>query len=247
MEGAAYIAMTGMQAASRQMDTIANNLSNAQTTGYKAQRVAFRALPFFYQGLPNRVDVMAQGNGDNMAEGAVVQTGINTNVAINGPGFFVVQSPGGQEAYTRAGDFLVSSNGMLVNANGQAVMGIEGAPIYVPQNSRVSIGTDGTVSALPNTPNAQAISVGQLLVVNPATGSYQEAAGNLFVPTVGSTVDTTPATTSLVPDALENSNVNTVESMVNMISASRLFQWETQAEQNVATNAKAAESIPSNI
>ncbi|MBU2766759.1 flagellar basal-body rod protein FlgF [Acidithiobacillus ferrivorans] len=247
MEGSAYIAMTGMQAAAQRMDVVSNNLSNAGTTGYKREQVAFRALPFFYQGQPNRVDVMSQGNGWDMSMGPLQQTGIPTNVAINGSGFFVVQSKGGAQAYTRDGNFTASSDGMLVNQNGQAVLGVGGAPLFVPAGATVAVGSDGTVSVTPNTPNAQAVSVGQILVVDPPASSVTESGANQFQPTAGGPLDTTPSAATLVSGALEGSNVNPVSSMVNMISASRLFQWETQAEQTISADDKSAQNIASNL
>lgn len=247
MEGAQYIAMTGLLAASRSLDVTSNNLANADSTAFKAERAAYRAVPFFYQGLPNRVDTVAQKNGIDMQEGPIQQTGRSLDVAINGPGFFVVQDKGGAQAYTRAGNLDVNSQGMLVNANGQAVLGTRKAPIFIPPSAQVSIAQDGSVSVIPNTPNAQAIIVGQLLVVNPKPGTVQPTGNGTFAPVGGGKMDLTPGPASLVPGALEGSNVNTVNSMVNMISDSRLFQWETQAIQTVAADQKDAGSIPTNL
>lgn len=248
MEGSQYIAMTGMTAASQSLDVTANNLANANSTAFKAERAAYRAVPFFYQGLPNRVDTIAQKNGINWQEGPIQQTGRALDVAINGPGFFVVQDAGGEQAYSRAGNLDVTSQGMLVNANGQAVLGVNQAPIYVPPNAQVSIASDGTVSVIQDTPNAQADNVGQILVINPNLPSLQLAGNGTYIPANGSGIDFKKRiATNLVPGALEGSNVNPVMSMVNMISDSRLFQWETQAEQTIAADQKDAGNIPSNL
>lgn len=247
MEGSAYIAMTGLLAASKRLDVTANNLANASTTGYKAERAAFRAVPFFYQGQPNRVDVVAQKNGMDLQQGAIQQTGRSLDIALNGPGFFVVQSQGGEKSYTRAGNFNLSAQGMLINASGQAVLGVGGSPIYVPSGASVRVTPDGTVSATPNTPNARASSVGQILVVNPPSASIQPQGNGLFAPNPGQKVSIKGIAAQIVPGALEGSNVNPVNSMIHMISASRLFQWETQAVQTISTDQKDANSIPSNL
>ncbi len=247
MEGSAYIAMTGLIAASKRLDVTANNLANVNTTGFKAEQAAFRAVPFFYQGQPNRVDVVAQKNGMDLQQGPIQQTGRPLDVALNGPGFFVVQSQGGSKAYTRAGNLDISSQGMLVNANGQAVVGEGGAPLYVPQGASVRIASDGTVSAIPNTPNSQAINVGKILVVNPSSTAIQPVGNGLFAPVSGQSVSLSGIAAKIVPGALEGSNVNPVSSMVHMISASRLFQWETQAEQTIATDQQDASTIPANL
>ncbi|OCX72161.1 flagellar basal body rod protein FlgF [Acidithiobacillus thiooxidans] len=248
MEGTQYIAMTGMLAAYRSLDVTANNLANSNSTAFKAERAAYRAVPLFYQGLPNRVDTVAQKNGVNWQEGPIQQTGRSLDVAINGPGFFVVQNSDGTQAYTRDGNLDITNQGMLVNGNGQAILGTGRVPIFVPPNAHVSIAADGTVSVVPDTPNAQADNVGQILVVNPKPQSLQLAGSSVFVPANGAAInfkDQIPA--NLIPNALEGSNVNSVSSMVNMISDSRLFQWETQAEQIIATDQKDSSNIPSNL
>ncbi|MHB1707074.1 MAG: flagellar basal body rod protein FlgF [Acidithiobacillus sp.] len=248
MEGSQYIGMTGMMAAARSLDVTANNLANSSSTAFKAERAAYRAVPFFYQGLPNRVDTVAQKNGINWQEGSIQQTGRPLDVAINGPGFFVVQNAGGTQAYSRAGNLDVTSQGMLVNANGQAILSTGRAPIYVPPNAQVSIAQDGTVSVIPNTPNAQAAVAGHILVVNPSPQSVRLAGNGTFAPANGATINfKSGVAANLVPGALEGSNVNPVDSMVHMISDSRLFQWETQAEQTIAADQKAAGSIPTNL
>lgn len=248
MEGSQYIAMTGMLAAARSLDVTSNNLANTNSTAFKAERAAYRAVPFFYQGLPNRVDTVAQKNGVNWQEGPIQQTGRSLDVAINGPGFFVVQDAGGAQAYSRAGNLDVTSQGMLVNSNGQAVLSTGHAPIYVPPNAQVSIAPDGAVSVIPNMPNAQAATVGQILVVNPNPQSLQLAGNGTFAPANGTAINLKNSiAANLVPGALEGSNVNPVSSMVHMINDSRLFQWETQAEQTIAADQKDAGSIPTNL
>ncbi|MCE5388634.1 MAG: flagellar basal-body rod protein FlgF, partial [Acidithiobacillus sp.] len=234
-------------ASERNLDVVANNLANTNTTGYKAERAAFRAVPFFYEGLPNRVDVVAQKNGINLQQGPIQKTGRPLDIALSGPGFFVVQSQGGEKAYTRAGNLDISAQQMLVNANGQAILGTNGAPIYVPANANIRIAQDGTVSAIPNTPNAQAVTVGKVLVVNPSANSIQLAGANLFSPANNGQIDLQPIATPIVPGALEGSNVNPVGTMVHMISASRLFQWETEAEQTLSTDQQDTSTIPSNL
>ncbi|OFC28459.1 flagellar basal body rod protein FlgF [Acidithiobacillus caldus] len=247
MEGTQYIAMTGMMASANILDVTANNLANASSTAFKAERAAYRAVPFFYQGLPNRVDTVAQKNGVDWQEGPIEQTGRALDVAVNGPGFFVVQDAGGTKAYSRDGNLDINAHGMLVNAQGQAVLGAGGVPIFVPPNANVRIASDGTVSVVPDTPNSQAANVGQILVVNPNPSNLQIAGAGEFVPITGAVSMKNAIPANLIPGALEGSNVNPVSCMVHMISDARLFQWETQAEQSIAANQKDAETIPTNL
>ena len=234
------VAATGMGAQETMLDTIANNLANANTTGYKKQNVEFEDL--VYQNVRSAgpvdggaiVPTMSQvGSGARVvttsrsfAQGALQQTGNPLDVAVEGSGFLAVMQPGGQLAYTRAGSLKLDAQGRLSTSDGLPVE----PPITIPANATaVTIGPDGTVSI--TQPNQHApTSVGQLQVTTFANPNGLNALGhNLFEPTGASGEPLTGAPGldgrgTILQGSLENSNVDVVSEMVNLISAQRAYE-----------------------
>ena len=152
MDRLIYTAMTGAAQSLEQQSTVANNLANASTTGFKAQLSAFRQVPMNFEGNANgdpssRTFVLASTPTADYTPGPVQQTGNPLDVAIQGPGWLSVQAADGTEAYTRAGNLHVDANGQIVTANNLPVIGT-GGPISVPPGAEITIGKDGTVSAI---------------------------------------------------------------------------------------------------
>jgi flagellar basal-body rod protein FlgG len=246
MYSALWIAKTGLDAQQTRMSVIANNLANVNTTGFKRDRASFEDL--IYQ---NVRQVGAQSTQDTeLPSGLVVGTGVRTvatqklhsqgnivqtnnsfDLAIEGRGFFQILHPDGSIAYTRDGTFGMNSEGQVVNNNGYA---LEPA-ITVPANTlSVTVGSDGVVSALVSGSNAPT-QIGTIELadfINP-TGLF--AAGqNLYRETASSGAPTTatPGTDglgTLMQGALESSNVNVVEEMVNMIETQRAYEMNSKA------------------
>lgn len=183
MDRLIYVAMNGAKHTLERQAVVANNMANASTTGYRAALAAFRALPVFGTGAPTRTFVVDSTVGSDLRPGAVLPTGRSLDVAINGQGWIAVQGRDGREAYTRAGDLQIDSTGALQTRNGLAVLG-EGGPIVIPPNSEITIGADGTVSAIPTDtiPNAVNI-VGRIKLVNPPAGNLKRSDDGLFRPT----------------------------------------------------------------
>ena len=123
--------------------------ANASTNGFKAELVAFRALPVVADApaTPTRAFVVDSTIGHD-PQGPLVHTGNEQDFALKGAGFFAVQAPDGQEAYTRDGGYVVDENGIMRTRSGLVILS-DGGPITVPNNARVSIGEDGTISAVP--------------------------------------------------------------------------------------------------
>src|SRR6185312_15083442 len=143
MDRLIYVAMTGAQQLLEKQAVAAHNLANASTPGYKADISAFRAVPMTGPGQPTRTYAVETTPGADFTQGTVTETGRDLDAAINGPGFFAVQTTSGTEAYTRAGGFSVSAEGELTDA-GRTVMG-DGGPIAIPENSKVSLDGDDSV------------------------------------------------------------------------------------------------------
>jgi flagellar basal-body rod protein FlgF len=233
MDQLIYTAMTGARYLMDRQATLAQNLANASTNGYRSDTVALRAVPVQGQTAGTRVFTVETTTGSDFTQGPMQATGRNLDVAVQGSGWLVVQGGDGNEAYTRAGSLQVGSDGTLQLPNGLPIQG-DGGPITVPQNAQVEIGTDGTISA--KTPGqANTINVGKLKLVNPDAGDLVKGTDGLFRTSSGEPADADPSV-RVADGTLEGSNVNPIDAMVGMISAARQFELQTKllttAEQN---------------
>ena len=217
MDSGYYAACTALVSRTQALDTIANNLANASTVGYRAQHNQFSSVLAAASGAPgsdlnqaiNNYGILS-GTTLDESQGALQKTGNNLDLAIQGSGFFVVQTASGP-MYTRDGSFQVSSKGQLITASGDPVMGDKGT-ISMPPGT-VSISADGTISS-------NGAVAGKLKLVSFPAGTALTSAGETYYsapPNSG-----TAATDSSVKQGmLESSNVNPVTSMVELITAQR--------------------------
>lgn len=232
---------TGMIAQQFNLDTIANNLANINTTSFKEQRAEFEDL--MYQtykssGAANGATQVGLGSAfkasaSNFSQGAIQQTSNPYDIAITGNGFFQVSKPDGSVAYTRDGSFKQDSNGQLVTSDGYLL----DPPISVPPNATaISISPTGEVfAAVPGADQPQSLGTISIAVfANPA--GLTRAGQNLYV-AGGSSGDaqiTTPGQNGsgeLKQNCLEGSNVQVVEEMVRMIMAQRAYEINSKAIQ----------------
>lgn len=246
MNSALWAAKTGLDAQQTQMTVVSNNLANVNTTGFKKDRAVFEDL--MYQNLrqvgastsqdTQAPSGLALGTGVRVVatekvytQGNFNQTGNAMDVAISGRGFFQVNLPDGSMAYTRDGSFQVNSQGQLVTASGYAVQ----PSITIPQGAQsITIGTDGTVSAT-LAGESSPTQVGTIQIadfINPA--GLQARGENLLVESAasGAAQLSTPGLSglgTLQQGAVESSNVNVVEEMVNMIQTQRAYEMNTKA------------------
>src|SRR5512132_4380410 len=146
MDRMIYLSMAGAKATMQRQDTLANNLANVSTVGFRAELQALRAVPVEGSGASTRVYALESTPGYSAEAGSVTATGRNLDVAVKGSSWLAVQALDGTEAYTRAGSLDVSADGTLTTRNGLLVLG-DGGPIQLPPNSEVSIGADGSVGA----------------------------------------------------------------------------------------------------
>ena len=242
MDRLIYTAMTGAKHAFLQQAGVANNLANASTTGYRSMEHKFRAVPIQGEGAPTRAFVVDASVVDAFDQGPMMATGRPLDVAVQGAGWIAVEASNGQEAYTRAGNLQVNANGQLQTASGQNVLS-DGGPIAIPPDNRITIAPDGTVSVVPlfGIPNNTNI-VGRIKLVNPAENNLVRGGDGLFRTKNGAPADA-DVNVKLAPETLEGSNVNTVDSMVNMISLARQFEMQIKMLQTADTNASKASQI----
>lgn len=246
MNSALWVAKTGLDAQATRMTVISNNLANVATTGFKKGRAAFEDL--LYQtvrqpggqtsqqtqaptGLTLGTGVRVVATARQFSQGNVQQTSNSLDLAVNGRGFFQVSLPDGSTAYTRDGGFQVDSQGQLVTASGFVVQ----PGITIPEATQsVTIGADGTVS-VQLTGEAAPQEIGSITLadfVNPA--GLQSQGENLYVETAasGAPQTGTPGLNGLgriAQGALESSNVNVVEELVNMIETQRAYEMNSKA------------------
>ena len=241
---------TGLDASQTMMDTIADNLANVNTTGFKSETPEFQTLLYqdniqpgaqssgntvYPSGLELGTGVRVASIKDVETQGSLTQTNNPLDLAINGQGYFQILQPNGQTTYTRDGSFQVNQSGQLVNSSGYPVT----PSVTIPSNATaVTIGTDGTVAV--TTPGSStATQVGQIQLanfINPQ--GLQPLGGNLYAATTssGTAITGTPQANglgSVNQNYLESSNVDVVQSMVDMISAERAYQLGTQAASAV--------------
>ncbi|MEO1575663.1 MAG: flagellar basal-body rod protein FlgF [Pseudomonadota bacterium] len=242
MDRLGYIAMTGASHTMRAQAVVANNLANISTTGFRAELVAAGSAPIYGDTHASRVNVTTVGYGADFRAGAMVPTGRDLDVAINGEGFIAIQSPDGSEAYTRSGDLYVDTLGMLKTATGYPVLGDVG-PIAIPPSSSLTIGADGTISVVPLGQPANALAVvDRIRLVNPETGDLERGRDGLFRRQDGFAADP-DASVTLVTGTLESSNVNAAASLVEMIELSRTYEMQVKTIQAARDDADQAAQL----
>ncbi len=227
MDKMIHINLKAMQGIMNRQTAIANNMANADTTGFRAEIVNARALYVQGEGLASRASTSEAVVGADMHGGTVENTGGALDVALNGDALLGVQAADGAEAYTRRGDLMVNQSGLLTTGDGFPVLG-QGGPITLPPADKISIAANGAISIVPAGGDpAQQIEVGRLKLVSPQGSEIKKGLDGLFrVPGDGALPEDPDAT--VTTGALEGSNVNMTQALVDMIEASRA--WETQVK-----------------
>ncbi len=246
MYPALWIAKTGLDAQQTQMSVISNNLANVNTTGYKRDRAVFNDL--IYQNL-RQVGAQSSENTElpsglmvgtgvrvvatqkEHSQGNIIQTGNMLDMAIQGKGYFQVLHPDGNIVYTRDGTFSLTADGNIVTPNGYELQ----PAITVPSNATsLTIGSDGIISVLQSGNNSPT-QIGQVELayfVNPQ--GLEPIGDNLYRETnasggVNTAIPGSDSTGTLIQGALESSNVNVVEELVNMIETQRAYEMNSKA------------------
>lgn len=243
MDRVIYLAMTGAREITRQQAAVSHNLANVSTHGFKQELSVFRALPVVGEGARTRAYVVETTPRTDFSQGIIQQTERPLDVAVHGQGWIAVQDRAGREAYTRAGQLEVSQNGVLQTNTGLNVLGDNGAPISVPTDQEVAIAKDGTVSTIPIGQNLNAVSIaGRLKLVNPPERDLVKGEDGLVRQKNGRPAQA-DANIQVVSGALEASNVNPAEALVNMISLARQFETQMRVLRAAEDNDKSGDKI----
>lgn len=219
MENSIYLGLSRQVALQTNMDIIANNVANANTTGFRAQNLLFEEYISDPKGADDELSfVIDQGQYKDTTPGSIKTTGNKLDVALEGPGFLGVQAPGGEIAYTRDGSFALTPEGILVTQAGFSVASQGGGNITVPRNTtEINIDRNGFIS------NQDGV-IGQLSLTEFQNLNNLEPLGNnMYKPNEQATP--VVATETVVHQGkLEGSNVNTVIEVTRMIDTLRSFQ-----------------------
>lgn len=215
METAGYTALSRQSSLMQEMRVIANNIANANTTGYRQQGVIFSEYVTEGDGVSSVAMANARVRNSSFVQGTLEQTGGMFDFAIEGDGFFLVNAPGGQRL-TRAGSFSPSAEGTLVTADGYPVLDGGGAPIFVPpQASDLAVGRDGTIST-------DGRPIGQIGVVAPLDPKMMVREGSLlFRSDEGFQPVDNPR---VMQGFVEASNVDPILQVARMVEVQRAYE-----------------------
>ncbi len=243
MDSGYYAAMTGLVARTQALDTAAANLANAQTPGYRAEREFFRAVLLGPDALDSQLGETVNnygllgGDRISLEQGQLQETGNPLDLAVEGQGFFMVQTANGPR-YTRDGSFHRASNGQLVTAAGEPVMSNSGKPVAIPPGE-VSVGADGAISV----DGGVASTVG-VFTFPPGTDLTPEGANRYVAPAGGKAVAAQGA--AVRQGAIESANQDVIQASLNLV----MMQREAEMMQKALTvfhtefNKFAAEDLP---
>lgn len=243
MDRLIYTVASGTKHILDQQATTSHNLANLNTTGFRAQIDAFKAVQVGGDGLATRAMVVNDTVGADFSSGTLQATGRDLDVAIKGKGWLAVQTSDGGEAYTRNGALQTSPNGVLQTASGLTVMG-EGGPITIPPDSMVTVGADGTIATMPTgTPPAVSTVLGRLKLVNPPEKDLVRGEDGLFRTAPGTAPVQSDPSVVVAGGMLEGSNVNPIDAMVDMIRLARSFDTQMSLLKNAENNEQKASQI----
>ena len=242
MDSGLYAACAGLVARTQALDVAASNLANANTNGYKAQVPTFRSV-LANAGASVSSNPIAQAVNDfgvlgdsrtNLLQGSLEHTGSDLDFALQGDGWFAVQTGNGK-LYTRNGNFHVDHDGHLVTADGNPVLGTQG-PITIPAG-KLDVSSDGTISV-------DGALAGQVQVVQFASGTALTQAGSSYFSAPAGSEQSSSG--NIVQGSLENSNVNPISAAVDLVSLQRHADLLQQALTAFHTNFNriAAQNLP---
>lgn len=242
MDRLVYTAMSGLRSQMAAQSTIANNIANASTIGFRAERVNFDRLVLQGQGLETRQLAAEEVEDFDRRAGTIVQTARPLDVAVTSDSWIAVQAADGSEAYTRRGDLSVAASGVLETGDGFPVMG-SGGPITVPPHQSISIAEDGTVSIVPMGGDpTQPQAIDKIKLASPAGSQTAKGLDNLLH-VKGGGVLPEDMDGKLAAGSLEQSNVNLTQALVDMIENQRSYEVQASLLKEAKTMDESAASL----
>jgi len=226
MDKLLYIAMSGAKQNMQALSINANNLANAKTTGFKADLAQARSMQAFGEGQPTRVFSMTERASQNFDSGALLTTGRDLDIAIEGEGWLAVQDDSGKVAYTRNGHLRLTADGALETSSGKLVMG-EVGPIYLPLPvNNIQINRDGVIMIQPEgAPVTEQEEAGRIQLVNPDVRLIEKGQDGLFRRKDG-LPEQADTSVKVLGGTLESSNSSPLSDMTEMIALQRQFEMQ---------------------
>ncbi|MES2337036.1 MAG: flagellar basal-body rod protein FlgF [Pseudomonadota bacterium] len=244
MDRMVYTALSGLKGQMSAQAAIANNIANASTTGFRADRVAFQQMMLKGgDGLESRAPAAEEVLDADRRSGTIQATGRDLDIAIPGSSWLAVQATDGTEAYTRRGDLRITESGVLETGDGFPVMG-SGGPITVPPAQKVMIAEDGSLSIMPigAAPGSAPQVVDRLRLASPEGSQTVKGLDNLLHVKGGGVLPDDPEA-KVITGSLEGSNVNLTQALVDMIENQR--SYEVQA--NLLKEAKSMDESSASL
>jgi flagellar basal-body rod protein FlgF len=242
MDKLIYTAASGLKSHMAAQAAIANNMANASTIGFRAEKVNFNSLLLKGAGFDSRQPTSEDIPDFDRSAGAVTTTGRNLDIAIPGDQWMAVQANDGSEGYTRRGDLNISATGVLETGDGFPVMG-SGGPITVPPATSVSIAQDGTISIIPVGGDAKNPQVIDRIKFASAQGSQTVKGLDNLIHVQGGGILPTDENAKCISGALEQSNVNMTQSLVDMIENQRSYEVQANLMKSAKDMDESAASV----
>ncbi|MFT5691414.1 MAG: flagellar basal-body rod protein FlgF [Oceanicoccus sp.] len=243
MDRGIYIAMTSGQNILSAQAVHANNLANANTTGFQTDFELAMSRPVIHgDGLKSRAFATTEGAGTNFSRGSMIDTGRDLDMAVEGDGWIAVQAPDGTEAFTRAGSLKISPEGQLLTGNNLPVLG-NGGPIAIPPADKVTLGADGTITIQPQGQKVDVLStVDRIKLVKPDYANLTKGLDGLVRLRDGE--ESVPdASLRLQSGFLESSNVSAVDELTQIMSLARQFEINVKMMKTMEQNSSAAAQV----
>ncbi len=225
MDRLTQTALGAMRTLNQRQAQIAHNLANTGTTGFRGDLMRADARYLTTGGMSARAGATGGIAGTDMNAGAVNATGRPLDVAMAGDALLAIQTEDGGEGYTRRGDLIIGTTGLLETGDGMLVLG-EGGPISVPAHDAIRIAEDGSIHITP-AGGGEEIALGRLRLASPAGSPLAKGLDGVLRVPGGGALPADPAA-RLIPGSLESSNVTATDALVEMIAAARGFETQVR-------------------
>jgi flagellar basal-body rod protein FlgF len=229
MENTLLIGLSRQMVLGRELDVVANNIANLNTTGFKSDTAAFQEylMPVASDGQFRAKDrrlsyVQDRATWQDFSQGTIEQTGNPLDLAIQGDAFLTVQTPDGQQRYTRNGSLQINATGQLVTADGNIVLGTNGPIVFQADDREINIAQDGNITVRQGTSTADTVR-GKLQIAAFANRQQLQKEGNSLFSAPNGVQPVVPPNPKLVQGAIEKSNVRSVLEMTHMIEVTRNY------------------------
>ncbi|BCN92966.1 flagellar basal-body rod protein FlgF [Thiomicrorhabdus immobilis] len=243
MDRMLYIAMSGAKEVMLSQANNANNLANANTDGFKKDFNVFRAQHVQGPGWESRAYSLDERPATDFTAGAIKVTGRDLDIVTKQDGFIGIQAPNGDEAYVRTASMQILENGDMVDVKGNPILNESGTPINVPPVKTITIGDDGTISIVPaDSPSNQLVVLDRIRLVKPDPKDLEKGLDG-YARLKADAPPVQQEQVTVVSGALESSNVNTAEALVNMIELSRKYEMQVKMMATTKNHAQKSDSI----